>query len=486
VTQQLQIEGPKSLLSAATTCTSLCQFGQSGLLSRIPLFAATAAAADPWSLGYQWAPAPGGPPLGPFTSVTGCDTIRHPATGASLCDTNALGDGRRFWGFFTVIIVWAQLLQLAGVDALGADYKWSIARSAESSNGTGVFPWVIVSSSDGALPTRAYDAGRVSDAVRAYSSAWVLTVEPRASWEPAWRGGALAGVVLLAALLTALVIYIVLQQRVNDSLLYSMLPRRVVAKMRAGETDIAEPFEHITLLFTDIVRFTDLVAAISPHETLQMLNQLFTEFDEIAQRHGVLKLETVGDAFVAVAGIAGERDPGEQALRMARCALDMADCAARHELPTGGNMLIRVGLHCGPAVAGVVGQALPHYSVFGDVVNTCARIESTSLPGRIQVSARFHAVLAAAVEAQGAAAAAAAAGAGVPQQPPQPPPFFLHPRGVIALKGKGVMQTHFLLRAGDCMSEDELLGPSSPERSFVRSVTAGSGAGSSGGDAAEK
>ena len=474
-TQQLQIEGPKNLLSAATKCTSLCQFGQSGLLSRIPLFVTTSATADPWAQGYQWAPAPGGPPLGPFTAVTGCDTIKSAATGASLCDTNALGDGRRFWGAFTVIIVWSQLLQLAGVDALTADYKWSIARSAESSNGTGAFPWVVVGSSDGALPTSAYAAGRVSSAVSAYSSSWVFTVEPRASWVPAWQGGAIAGVVLLGALLTALVFYIALQQRVNEGLLYSMLPRRVVAKMRAGEADIAEPFEHVTLLFTDIVRFTDLVALISPHETLQMLNQLFSEFDEIAQRHGVLKLETVGDAFVAVTGLsgdAGERDPGAQALRMARCALDMVDCAARHELPTGGTMLIRVGLHCGPAVAGVVGKALPHYSVFGDVVNTCARMESSSLPGRIHVSAKFHGAFCAAAEA-----AAAGAGAGAP--PPQPLPFFLHPRGAVAIKGKGVLQTHFLLRAGDTMSADELLGPSSPERSFVRTATAGSGGASS-------
>jgi class 3 adenylate cyclase len=221
----------------------------------------------------------------------------------------------------------------------------------------------------------------------------VITIEPRtSSLTPVpWNDGAIAGVVILAALITALIVFIALQHQLNDNLLYSMLPRRIVSMLRAGEEHIAEHFEHVTLLFTDIVRFTDLVGTITPHETMAMLNDLFMDFDEIAQRHGVTKLETVGDAFVAVAGISGERDPCAQALQIARCALEMVECAGRHELPNSGNMLIRVGLHCGPAVGGVVGRTLPHYSIFGDTINTTARMESNSLPGRIHVSDKFAA-----------------------------------------------------------------------------------------------
>ena len=468
-TRQLHVEGPKKILSPLTTCTAFCQFGQSALLSRIPLFASTAVAADPWSLGYRWPPAPGGPPLGPFTNVTGCDVLRSAATGASLCDTNATGDGRRFWGFFTIIVVWSQLLELAGIEHLGAEYKWSIARSVETSDGTDASPLLVVASSDGSLPTSAYDAGAVSSVVRAYSSAWVITIEPRTgSLTPVLQDGAVAGVVILATLLTLLIVFIALQQRLNDNLLYSMLPRRIVSMLRAGDEHIAEHFEHVTLLFTDIVRFTDLVGTITPHETMAMLNDLFMDFDEIAQRHGVTKLETVGDAFVAVAGISGERDPCAQALQIARCALDMVECAGRHELPNSGNMLIRVGLHCGPAVGGVVGRTLPHYSIFGDTINTTARMESNSLPGRIHVSDKFAAAFAAA-EAADKAAAAAAVASGAPPLPPLP--FYLQPRGAIAVKGKGVMETHFLLRRGDAISPDELLGPSSPPRTFDSSTS---------------
>jgi class 3 adenylate cyclase len=468
-TRQLQVEGPKNLLSPLTTClasaSNICKYGQFALLSRIPLFASTTAAADLWSLGYRWAAAPGGPPLGPFTNVTGCDVVRSAATGASLCDTDAMGDGRRFWGFFTIIVMWNQLLELAGIERLGAEYKWSIARSDETSDGTGAFPLVVVSSSDGSLPTSAYNAGAVSNVVRAYSSAWVITIEPRtSSLTPVpWNDGAIAGVVILAALITALIVFIALQHQLNDNLLYSMLPRRIVSMLRAGEEHIAEHFEHVTLLFTDIVRFTDLVGTITPHETMAMLNDLFMDFDEIAQRHGVTKLETVGDAFVAVAGISGERDPCAQALQIARCALEMVECAGRHELPNSGNMLIRVGLHCGPAVGGVVGRTLPHYSIFGDTINTTARMESNSLPGRIHVSDKFAAAFVAA-EAADKAAAAAAAAAGAPLPPSLP--FYLQPRGAITVKGKGVMETHFLLRRGDVISPDEMLGPSSPPRTF--------------------
>lgn len=448
----LQIEGPKNLLSSATTCTISCAFGQSGLLSRIPLFVETTSTSDDWSQNYTWTPAPGGPIVGPFTSVTGCASVVDPGTGLSLCDTNATGAGTRFWGFFTVISVWAEILSLAHVDSLGAaGYMWSIARSAEGSDTTSgaPFPWVVVSSSDGPLPTSAYAAGRVSDSFAVYSSVWVFTVQPRSgTWAPAWQGGAIAGVVILAAALTFLALVAALQQRLNERLLYSMLPRHVVTKLRAGEArqQVAEPFAHATLLFTDIVRFTDLVATITPQETMAMLNALFLDFDEIAQRRGVVKLETIGDAFV---GYIVSGTPQAQAQQMAHFALDLVDCAARHELPNGGELRIRVGVHCGPVVAGVVGKSLPHYSLFGDTVNTTARMESTSIPGRAHVSSEFARVLR---QAELAAEAAT------------PFPFVLQSRGAIAVKGKGVMTTHFLLRRGEALTPEELSisVPSSP------------------------
>jgi class 3 adenylate cyclase len=231
------------------------------------------------------------------------------------------------------------------------------------------------------------------------------------------------------------------------------------------------------------VRFTDLVSTITPQETMAMLNSLFVEFDDLAARAGVTKVETIGDAYMAVDGTdAPLRGPVAQALQMAAFALDMVDAASRHELPNGGQMRIRAGLHCGPVVAGVVGRTLPHWSLFGDTVNTAARMESNSIPGRVHVSSDFaRLVHQAEAEARAAADAALAAG----RAAPPPFPFVLQSRGSIAIKGKGVLVTHFLLRRGDALLPGELdggaAGASSPSKSqssdtFYVNVRAGDAA----------
>ena len=191
------------------------------------------------------------------------------------------------------------------------------------------------------------------------------------------------------------------------------------------------------MLFSDICRFTDIVSAITPAETLALLDRLFKDFDAIAERTGVVKIETVGDSYMCVAGSNSMAlSPEAQARQMAGVALELIEAARRHESPTGGEIRIRVGVHGGPVVAGVIGRTLPHWTVFGDAVNLASRMESTSLPGRCQVSSATARLLALSLGPAD--------------------PFELQLRGQIAVKGKGVVTTHWLVKPGDRVTVDEI------------------------------
>ena len=431
-TQTLNIEGPKNLLSSSPTCLFGCALSKSSLLTRVPIFVAATSNQDTWSEGHLWDSLPNAPPLGPFTSVTDCGTIVNPANNMSLCDTNAVGDGRRFWGFFTIIVVWTELLELAQVQSLGdatSGYKWSISRSVESSNGTGTFSWVHVSSSNGALPTTAYANGCVSKVIKVYSSAWMLTVEPRSgTWLPVWTTGAVAGVVLITLLVSVLVFFLALQQHLNEDLLYSILPKRVVAKLQAGleMSTLAESYDHVTLIFSDIVNYTKMTEQHSPEATMKMLFGIFNEFDTLTQRNQVIKFETIGDAYICVSGAPSPQDPQAQAERMVFMALDMLSVVAKHASPDGKPVEMRIGIHCGPLVAGILGKANPRWCLVGDAVNTASRMETNSERGRIHISEDLAKILFQVIRKKPDIG------------------FVVNARGLLDIKGKGLMQTYWV------------------------------------------
>jgi adenylate cyclase len=203
----------------------------------------------------------------------------------------------------------------------------------------------------------------------------------------------------------------------SEALLLNILPKTIVARMRQGERIIADRIAEATILFSDLVGFTELAARSSPERTIELLGLLFSRFDALAARHGLEKIKTIGDAYMVAGGIPEARP--DHAAAMAEMAFQMLDTAAAAGRSLGEKLELRIGIHTGALVAGVIGTHKFVYDVWGDTVNTASRMENLGLPGRIHISAATRAAL----------------GDG----------FRVASRGPVEVKGKGVMETFFLI-----------------------------------------
>jgi len=170
----------------------------------------------------------------------------------------------------------------------------------------------------------------------------------------------------------------------SDALLLNVLPEKIADRLKSGERVIADHYNMATVLFADIVNFTPLSEVKSPQEVVSLLNRLFTKFDHLADRYGLEKIKTIGDAYMIVAGVPLPRD--DHALVAMEMAVAMHAAVADEPLADGRKLEIRIGLASGPLVAGVIGEQKFSYDLWGDTVNTAARMESSGLPGCIQVT----------------------------------------------------------------------------------------------------
>jgi class 3 adenylate cyclase len=202
----------------------------------------------------------------------------------------------------------------------------------------------------------------------------------------------------------------------SESLLLNILPQGIVDRLRDGETVIADRVDEATILFCDLVGFTALSHELAADRTIDVLNRIFSAFDRLAAEHGVEKIKTIGDAYMAAAGIP-EPQP-DHAIRIAALAPRMLEAVDVIAQATDLSLQARIGIHTGPIVAGVIGTHKFVYDVWGDTVNTASRMESHSLPGRIQVSAATRMALG--------------------------DRFAFERRGTIEIRGKGTMETYFL------------------------------------------
>lgn len=170
----------------------------------------------------------------------------------------------------------------------------------------------------------------------------------------------------------------------SERLLLNVLPPAIAERLRRGESNIAQGHADVTVMFADIVGFTKMTEELSPVETVKILNDVFSMFDEIADKYGVEKIKTIGDAYMAAAGL----DSGAQihyADAVANMALEMLDRVRDYRQRTGENIELRIGVGTGPVVAGVIGKKKFIYDMWGDTVNVASRMAADADSGSVQV-----------------------------------------------------------------------------------------------------
>jgi class 3 adenylate cyclase len=206
------------------------------------------------------------------------------------------------------------------------------------------------------------------------------------------------------------------KNRENEALLLNILPGEIANRLKGGESEIADSFADVSVLFGDLVGFTAMSARMSAGEIVDMLNGLFSRFDRVANELGIEKIKTIGDSYMAVCGLP-KRCP-DHTERIARMALRMLEETREYGNEKGLSLQMRIGLNAGPVVAGVIGTSKFIYDLWGDTVNIASRMESTGVPGEVQVTRSVYERLKDTFQLQG--------------------------RGVIQVKGKGEIETWLL------------------------------------------
>ncbi|KAK2850797.1 hypothetical protein Q5P01_007073 [Channa striata] len=242
------------------------------------------------------------------------------------------------------------------------------------------------------------------------------------------------------------------QRQLAEDLLHQMLPKSVAKQLRKHKHVEAESYEKVTIFFSDIVGFTSISASCTPLQVVEMLNNLYMCFDTRIESYNVYKVETIGDAYMVVSGLP-ERNGDRHADEIAKMALDLVAAVRQVTIPhmPDQRLQLRAGIHTGPCVAGIVGYKMPRYCLFGDTVNTASRMESTSLPQKIHTSSETYLALV------------------------KDNAYELQLRGEIEVKGKGKMNTYWLIgHKNYSVQNDSLVCHWNPNMARRKKTAAGS------------
>lgn len=207
-----------------------------------------------------------------------------------------------------------------------------------------------------------------------------------------------------------------IEEEKSERLLLNILPKKIADILKNENRTIAEQFDEATIIFADLVGFTRLTAEMSPVEMVNLLNEIFSYFDTLIEKYELEKIRTIGDNYMAVAGVPTPRPDHAQV--MARVALEMKDYIQNRPVRNGKNIEFRIGINSGPVIGGVIGRKKFVYDIWGDPVNVASRMESQGVAGKIQITCSTYERIKS--------------------------DFICQKRGTITIKGKGEMETWFL------------------------------------------
>jgi adenylate cyclase len=235
------------------------------------------------------------------------------------------------------------------------------------------------------------------------------------------------------------------EQEKSEALLLNVLPRPIAERLKAATQTIADHFAAASIVFADVVDFTPLAQRLAPAEMVGILDQLFSRFDALVERHGLEKIKTIGDCYMAAAGVPNPRP--YHARSAALLALEMRDALATSAVAGQPGIELRIGINSGPVVAGVIGTKRFLYDLWGDAVNTASRMESHGTPGEIQITRATYELL--------------------------KDEFVCRRRGTIFVKGKGQMETWYLVGPRSDQQRPERDSSEAPEASIRRQYPRG-------------
>lgn len=300
-----------------------------------------------------------------------------------------LPDGVEYpcWGFAVVLLNWEKLKEKSGVNRFleetGLEYHLTRTDLKPGENGT--LQEVVVTIGNSSRYEVLGEENSVSVELDTTNNLWKMTVGYEEGFRPDYMVSSIAIVVVLCLLLSMLLMIILVVKKQHQILLYKMMPKRIIKRLQLGKT-VIERYELASIYFSDIAGFTSMSSEMTPGDVMQMLNELYTEFDKLVIKHGIHKVETIGDAYIAIAGGPDGQSGRDGAERLASFALDVIAFVKEYKTQDGSQIYIRAGIGTGPVVAGIVGTSMPKFTLFGDTVNFSSRMESTGKKLRIQVN----------------------------------------------------------------------------------------------------